>query len=109
MIHRGTAMRPNMTANLRMRELPATVGIARAAAGSNNLPDRPAEIVDVSRWLGRKQACRRRPVEAALAFRLVLAIGAVPLPGEGIVHAVDDQHGVIALQRIGGLALLVGA
>src|SRR5215813_60080 len=72
-------------------------------------PYRPAEIVDVARRLGRKQPRRRGPVEAALAFGFVLAVGAMTLFGESVVHAVDDQHGVIALERVGVLALLGGA
>src|SRR5579871_4203913 len=48
-------------------------------------------------------------MHGAAAFHLVVAVGAVPLFGENIVHAVDDQRGVIALQRIGVRALLLGA
>jgi len=63
-------------------------------------------IVDAGRGAGGEQPRGRGERVIALALRFIVAVGAAALLGQHVVAAVDDQRGVVALQRV-RVALLV--
>lgn len=69
-------------------------------------------VVDIRRGARRKQPRGRGTYPLAfglIGIRIRPTVGQEALLGEDLVQAVDDQGGVIALQRIGVLSFVVGA
>src|SRR5262245_51004182 len=73
--------------------------------GCSRSADRSAEIVDIRRGFCREQPRGRGGRHHAPALWLI-GVLALALLREDVVLPVDDQHRVIAFQRVGVLALL---
>jgi hypothetical protein len=97
----------------RGENFPSSLGVAGVAAGSSappivegaRLPERVAAIFDVGRGARCKQPRGRGGRQGPLGFGLVdlaLVVRPQALRCEDVVLAVDDQAGVIALQRVDG-------